>query len=68
MAIRLAPAPRDAAQFHPENGYGAQAFRPDAIIVYTRVQRDELSEKRARYIDLFRRTQSAAAAAALDGT
>ena len=53
--------------FHPEHGYGAQVFRPDATLVYNRVQRDELIEKGARYIDLFRKTQSPAAAAALDG-
>ena len=54
--------------FHPEHGYGAQVFRPDATIVYNAAQRDELVEKGKRYLDLFRRTQSPAAAAALDGT
>ncbi len=54
--------------FHPEHGYGAQVFRPDATILYNRAQRDELAEKGVRYIDLFRRTQSKAAAAALEGT
>jgi len=54
--------------FHPEHGYGAQAFRPDATIIYNRAQRDELAEKGERYIGLFRETQSPAAAAALDGT
>ncbi len=54
--------------FHPEHGYGAQVFRRDASIIYNRAQRDELIEKGARYIDLFRKTQSPAAAAALDGT
>ncbi len=57
-----------ATHFHPEHGYGAQVFRPDATIVYNRAQRDELQEKGARYIDLFRKTQTPAAAAALDGT
>ncbi len=54
--------------FHPEHGYGAQAFRPEATIVYNRAQRDELQEKGIRYVDLFRRTQSKAAAEALEGT
>lgn len=54
--------------FHPEHGYGAQVFRPEATIVYNRAQRDELQEKGLRYIDLFRKTQTPAAAAALDGT
>ena len=54
--------------FHPEHGYGAQVFRPDATIVYNRAQRDELQQKGARYIDLFRTTQGRATADALDGT
>lgn len=54
--------------FHPEHGYGAQAFQPDATIIYNRTQRDELQEKGARYIDLFRKTQGKAVADALDGT
>jgi len=54
--------------FHPEHGYGAQVFRPDATIIYNRAQRDELAEKGERYIGLFRQMQSPAAAAALDGT
>ena len=54
--------------FHPEHGYGAQVFRPEATIVYNQAQRDELQQKGARYIDLFRKTQAPAAAAALDGT
>lgn len=71
LARRLAGPRRlllTLTHFHPEHGYGAQVFRPDATILYNRAQRDELAEKGARYIDLFRRTQSAAAAAALDGT
>ena len=54
--------------FHPEHGYGAQVFKPDATIIYNRAQRDELIEKGARYIELFRQTQGKAAAAALHGT
>ncbi len=71
LARRLAGPRRlmlTLTHFHPEHGYGAQVFRPDATILYNRAQRDELAEKGARYIDLFRNTQSAAAAAALEGT
>ncbi|WP_420971108.1 MBL fold metallo-hydrolase [Bradyrhizobium sp. B120] len=71
LARRLAGPRRlmlTLTHFHPEHGYGAQVFRRDATILYNRIQRDELAEKGARYIELFRKTQSAAAAAALDGT
>lgn len=71
LARRLAGRRRlflTMTHFHPEHGYGAQVFRPDATIIYNRAQRDELAEKGANYIDLFRKTQSALAAAALDGT
>jgi len=54
--------------FHPEHGFGAQAFRRDTTIVYNRSQRDELAEKGDRYLALFRQTQGAAAVAALEGT
>lgn len=54
--------------FHPEHGFGAQAFRRDATIVYNRAQRDELAEKGERYIDLFREMEGEAAVAALEGT
>jgi glyoxylase-like metal-dependent hydrolase (beta-lactamase superfamily II) len=39
--------------FHPEHGYGAQAFR-DKPIVYNRAQLDELHEKGQAYLELFR--------------
>jgi glyoxylase-like metal-dependent hydrolase (beta-lactamase superfamily II) len=39
--------------FHPEHGFGAQAFR-DAEIVYNRAQLDELHEKGAAYLEMFR--------------
>ena len=71
LARRLAGSRRlilTLTHFHPEHGYGAQVFQPDATIIYNRAQRDELAEKGARYIDLFRKTQSVAAGAALDGT
>jgi hypothetical protein len=54
--------------FHPEHGYGAQVFRPDATIIYNRDQRAELQEKGDWLLDAFRKSQSPAASAALDGT
>jgi glyoxylase-like metal-dependent hydrolase (beta-lactamase superfamily II) len=39
--------------FHPEHGYGAQAF-PDATIVYNRGQHEEFQEKAQAYLHLFR--------------
>ena len=54
--------------FHPEHGYGVQAFHRDATIIYNRGQRDELVEKGARYLALFRQTQGPSAVAALQGT
>ena len=40
--------------FHPEHGYGAQAFGDAATIVYNREQRDEFREKAAGYLEQFR--------------
>ena len=40
--------------FHPEHGYGAQAFERGATIVYNRGQLDELREKGQRYLGWFR--------------
>jgi len=40
--------------FHPEHGYGAQAFEPGAFIVYNRAQRDELRAKGTPYLEMFR--------------
>jgi len=39
--------------FHPEHGWGAQAFHGVATIVYNRVQRDELEEKFRPFVELF---------------
>jgi glyoxylase-like metal-dependent hydrolase (beta-lactamase superfamily II) len=39
--------------FHPEHGFGAQAFE-DATIVYNRAQLDELHEKGPGYLEMFR--------------
>jgi glyoxylase-like metal-dependent hydrolase (beta-lactamase superfamily II) len=52
--------------FHPEHGFGAQVFRNEATIVYNRAQRDELHDKGAGYVELFR-TFGPAVAAALEG-
>ena len=71
VARRLADSRRlllTMTHFHPEHGFGAQVFGPDATILYNRAQRDELIEKGELYLRLFRQTQGAAAVAALDGT
>lgn len=39
--------------FHPEHGWGAQAFAGAATIVYNRVQREELEEKFGAFVELF---------------
>jgi glyoxylase-like metal-dependent hydrolase (beta-lactamase superfamily II) len=39
--------------FHPEHGYGAQAFR-DSTIVYNRAQHEEFREKSQAYLQMFR--------------
>lgn len=39
--------------FHPEHGYGAQAF-PDATIIYNRAQAEEFRDKAQAYLHLFR--------------
>ncbi len=39
--------------FHPEHGFGAQAFR-DATIVYNREQHEEFREKVQAYVEMFR--------------
>jgi glyoxylase-like metal-dependent hydrolase (beta-lactamase superfamily II) len=39
--------------FHPEHGYGAQAFH-DVPIVYNRSQLDELHDKGSAYLEMFR--------------
>lgn len=53
--------------FHPEHGFGAQAFKGNARITYNRAQRDELAAKGASYLGMFR-TFGPGVAAALDGT
>jgi glyoxylase-like metal-dependent hydrolase (beta-lactamase superfamily II) len=51
--------------FHPEHGFGAQAFR-DAKVVYNSAQRDEFREKGAGYLNMFR-TFGASVAEQLEG-
>jgi glyoxylase-like metal-dependent hydrolase (beta-lactamase superfamily II) len=51
--------------FHPEHGYGAQAFR-DATIVVNRAQLDEFHDKAAGYLEMFR-TFGPAVAEQLEG-
>jgi glyoxylase-like metal-dependent hydrolase (beta-lactamase superfamily II) len=53
--------------FHPEHGFGAQAFKGNARITYDRAQRDELQAKGEGYLGMFR-TFGPGVAAALDGT
>ena len=52
--------------FHPEHGYGAQAFDPGATIVYNRGQLDELRDKGQSYLEMFR-TFGETVAAELEG-
>jgi glyoxylase-like metal-dependent hydrolase (beta-lactamase superfamily II) len=40
--------------FHPEHGYGAQAFDPGTTIVYNRRQLEELRQKGRPYLEMFR--------------
>ena len=40
--------------FHPEHGYGAQAFGEAATIVYNREQHEEFLQKARPYLDMFR--------------
>ena len=40
--------------FHPEHGYGAQAFGEAATIVYNREQHEEFREKGRPYLEMFR--------------
>jgi glyoxylase-like metal-dependent hydrolase (beta-lactamase superfamily II) len=40
--------------FHPEHGFGAQVFEEAALVVYNTAQRDELRQKGAGYVEMFR--------------
>ena len=70
IAKRLAGGRRlilTLTHFHPEHGFGAQAFKGEANIVYNAAQRDELAAKGAAYLGMFRGFGSDVAAA-LEGT
>jgi glyoxylase-like metal-dependent hydrolase (beta-lactamase superfamily II) len=53
--------------FHPEHGFGAQAFKGHAKIHYNRSQRDELQAKGQAYLGMFK-TFGPGVAAALEDT
>lgn len=53
--------------FHPEHGFGAQAFKGQSHIIYNAAQRDELSAKGQAYLGMFR-TFGPGVAGALEGT
>ena len=53
--------------FHPEHGFGAQAFKGAAKIQYNRAQRDELRAKGDAYLGMFK-TFGPNIAEALEGT
>jgi glyoxylase-like metal-dependent hydrolase (beta-lactamase superfamily II) len=53
--------------FHPEHGFGAQAFKSVARIHYNRSQRDELQAKGQAYLGMFK-TFGPGVAAALEDT
>lgn len=53
--------------FHPEHGFGAQAFKGAATILYNASQRDELKAKGEAYLGMFRGF-GPGVAAALEGT
>lgn len=52
--------------FHPEHGFGAQAFLPGATVVYNRAQLEEFHEKGSAYLEMFR-TFGPAVAEQLEG-
>ncbi|WP_079145899.1 MBL fold metallo-hydrolase [Streptomyces lydicus] len=52
--------------FHPEHGFGAQAFKGAATIIYNATQRTELRHKGAAYAEMFRGLSPAVAAELAD--
>jgi glyoxylase-like metal-dependent hydrolase (beta-lactamase superfamily II) len=52
--------------FHPEHGYGAQAFR-DTTILYNRTQHEEFRDKAQAYLEMFRGLIIGEAAQELEG-
>lgn len=53
--------------FHPEHGFGAQAFQGASTIIYNAAQRDELAAKGEAYLDMFK-SFGPGVASALEGT
>jgi len=53
--------------FHPEHGYGADAFEGNAEILYNRAQAEELASKGEAYLEMFK-GMGPAIADALSGT
>lgn len=43
-----------STHFHPEHGFGLQAFKGEATIFYNSAQRDELGAKGQAYVEMFR--------------
>ena len=39
--------------FHPEHGFAAQSFAGEAVLVYNRLQHEELLERGQPYVDMF---------------
>lgn len=52
--------------FHPEHGYGADAFKGAATIIYNEVQGNDLATKGQAYLDMFRGMGPAVDAALAD--
>lgn len=52
--------------FHPEHGYGADAFKGAARIVYNKAQADEFADKGQPYLDMFKGMGPAVADALAD--
>jgi glyoxylase-like metal-dependent hydrolase (beta-lactamase superfamily II) len=52
--------------FHPEHGFGAQAFAGGAVTLYNRAQHEDLKRKGAGYLELFK-TFGDTVAAELEG-
>jgi glyoxylase-like metal-dependent hydrolase (beta-lactamase superfamily II) len=52
--------------FHPEHGWGAQAFADRAVTIYNRAQHEDLKRKGAGYLELFK-TFGDTVAAELEG-
>lgn len=54
--------------FHPEHGYGADAFKGVAKIIYNKEQANEFADKGQPYLDMFKGMGPAVAAALADTT